>query len=106
MLRQTLSTPSRALSSSLRVALQRQISRPQLFAAPIAASRTAGLQQRARWYSDQPDASKATEANGENAAKDDPLAAIKKQLEAKDAEVRDWKVCFSLPSSVTKQQPN
>ncbi|KAK0639357.1 mitochondrial co-chaperone GrpE [Cercophora newfieldiana] len=91
MLRQTASTSSRALSSGLRAAVQRKIARPQLFAAPIAASRTVGLQQRARWYSDQPDASKPAEANGEGATKEDPVAALKKQLEEKDAEVRDWK---------------
>ncbi|KAK0613754.1 mitochondrial co-chaperone GrpE [Immersiella caudata] len=91
MLRQTASTSSRALSSGLRAAVQRQISRPQFFAAPVAASRTINLQQRARWYSDQTDASKAPEANGEGAAKEDPLAALEKQIEDKDAEIRDWK---------------
>jgi molecular chaperone GrpE len=99
MLRQTLSSPSRTLASGLRTAAQRQISRRQFLIAPIAAApRSLGLQQpqqRARWYSDNANASKAAEAKEEEgaAAKEDPLAAIKKQLEAKDAEVREWKVC-------------
>ena len=98
MLRQTLSSPSRTLASGLRTAAQRQISRRQFLIAPIAAApRSVGLQQpqqRARWYSDNTDAPKAAETKEEEgAAKEDPLAAIKKQLEAKDAEVRDWKVC-------------
>jgi hypothetical protein len=103
MLRQAASTPSRTLSSGLRAAVQRQISRPQFFAVPLAASRTVGLQQRARWYSDQTDTPKAAEANGDGAAKEDPLEALKKQLEGKDAEIRDLKVCYMPLFSSTQK---
>ena len=97
MFRQTLSAPSKAISAGLRLAAQRPIVRSQLFAAPIAASRTVGLQQRARWYSESKDAeakdSEPKEASKEEGeAKEDPEAALRKQLEAKEAEVRDWKV--------------
>jgi molecular chaperone GrpE len=97
MFRQTLSAPSKAISAGLRLAAQRPIVRAQLFAAPIAASRTVGLQQRARWYSESKDA-EAKEAEPKEAAKEEgeaketPEAALRKQLEAKEAEVRDWKV--------------
>lgn len=92
MFRQTLSAPSKAISAGLRLAAQRPIVRSQLFAAPIAASRTVGLQQRARWYSESKDAEAKEPAKEEGEAKEDPEAALRKQLEAKDAEVRDWKV--------------
>ncbi|KAK5661470.1 hypothetical protein OQA88_11372 [Cercophora sp. LCS_1] len=93
MLRQSLSAPTRTLSSSVRLAAQRQISRPQFFRAPLVASRATALQQRPRWYSDQPEAPKeASEAKPtEGAEKEDPEAALKKPLEAKEAEIRDWK---------------
>ncbi|KAK1754608.1 GrpE-domain-containing protein [Echria macrotheca] len=96
MLRQSLAAPSRALSSSFRLAASRQISRPQICRAPIAAASRAFAVQQPRWYSDQPEA-KATDAkeaeskpNGEG-EQESVEATLRKQLEAKDAEVRDWK---------------
>jgi len=91
MFRHALSAPSKAISSSFRLAAQRPIVRSQLLAAPIAASRTVGLQQRARWYSDSKEAEAKEAAKEEGDAKEDPEAALRKQLEAKDAEARDWK---------------
>ncbi|KAK1827549.1 GrpE-domain-containing protein [Podospora conica] len=91
MFRQTLSAPSKALGAGLRLAAQRPVARRQLFAAPIAASRTVGLQQRARWYSDSKDAEAKEPVKEEGEAQEDPTAALKKQLEAKEAEARDWK---------------
>ncbi|KAH7321115.1 GrpE-domain-containing protein [Stachybotrys elegans] len=97
MMRQALFTSSRALRSASRAAPLRQ---PQLFqtAAPVFASR-AFQPAVSRWYSDAkdntqgekaeaPDAEKTdTKENGES----DVIAELKKSLEAKDAEVRDWK---------------
>ncbi|KAK3946414.1 GrpE protein [Diplogelasinospora grovesii] len=98
MFRQAIATPSRAISSTLRTAAQRPLSRPQFFQAPSIAARAIALQRPSRWYSSETD-SKATDASeskpaeGE-AAKEDAEAALKKQLEAKEAEVRDWKDKF------------
>ena len=94
MLRQTVSATSRALRSTARLGTQRQtISRAQSFQTPLAtAART--IAPRTRWYS-----SEAAKENGEAAKKaegegeaESPEAALKKQLEAKDAEARDMKV--------------
>jgi molecular chaperone GrpE len=58
---------------------------------PFAAARI--VAPRTRWYSSETDAAKS---NGEEAKKEgeaeSPEAALKKQLEAKDAEIRDLKV--------------
>lgn len=46
-----------------------------------------------RWYSAEAESKpKEGEAPKEPEASD-PVAELKKQLEAKDAEARDWKVC-------------
>ena len=109
MLRQTFSVPSRTIGSSLRQAVRRQIIRPQFYRAPIAAAaRATGPLQRTRWYSDQPESKEAetkkaeTEKagtedaaeSGDGAVKEESIeATLRKQLEAKEAEIRDWKVC-------------
>lgn len=73
--------------------IQQLPSRLQFAAAPRTIRSATGV----RWYSDAKDAAseggaKADEAaKGENKGEADPLAELKKQLEAKDAEVRDWK---------------
>ena len=97
MLRQTISATSRALRSTARLGTQRQtIAIAQsYYQTPLAISRT-------RWYSSETDAAKK---NGEeekaNAEAESPEAALKKQLETKDAEVRDLKVNFpSLPPHI------
>ncbi|KAK3344149.1 GrpE-domain-containing protein [Lasiosphaeria hispida] len=92
MLRQTLSAPSRAIGSNLRLAAQRPLARPQAFRAPIAASR-AIAPRSARWYSDNADSkdAKPTEGDAAKTEGQDAESALKKQLEAKDAEARDWK---------------
>ncbi|KAK4039134.1 GrpE-domain-containing protein [Parachaetomium inaequale] len=91
MLRQTASTASRALRSTARLGAQRQaIALAQSSQTPLAAART--LAPRTRWYSSETDAAKKNgeeaKANGEA---ESPEAALKKQLEAKDAEIRDLK---------------
>ncbi|KAK4115481.1 GrpE-domain-containing protein [Canariomyces notabilis] len=101
MLRQTVSAPSRALRSTARLGTQRSIARPhQLHHSQtplITSART--LAPRIRWYSSETEASKDKNApessqNGEEAGKTEPESpevALKKQLEAKDAEIRDLK---------------
>ncbi|KAK0634984.1 GrpE-domain-containing protein [Bombardia bombarda] len=102
MLRQVLSTPSKAASSTLRLAAQRPLARPQFFKAQSLSAR-AIAPQTPRWYSSETpkaDASAATETktNGDEASKtngeDTEVASLKKQLEAKDAEARNWKDQF------------
>ncbi len=92
MLRQSISATSKALRATSRLGAQRQtISRAQSFQTPLAARTIA---PRARWYSSETDAAKNN--NGEEAKKEaepeSPEAALKKQLEAKEAEVRELKV--------------
>ncbi|KAH6622790.1 GrpE-domain-containing protein [Chaetomium tenue] len=87
MLRQTVSATSRALRSTARLGTQRQtIAIAQsYYQTPLAISRT-------RWYSSETDAAKKNGEEGkENGEAESPEAALKKQLETKDAEVRDLK---------------
>ncbi|EAQ84012.1 hypothetical protein CHGG_10416 [Chaetomium globosum CBS 148.51] len=87
MLRQTVSATSRALRSTARLGTQRQtIAIAQsYYQTPLAISRT-------RWYSSETDAAKKNGEEGkENVEAESPEAALKKQLETKDAEVRDLK---------------
>jgi hypothetical protein len=91
MLRQSFS----ALRSTARLGTQRQtIALAQSYQTPFAAAQT--IAPRSRWYSSETDAAKK---NGEeaknNGEAESPEAALKKQLEAKDAEVRDLKVSSS-----------
>ncbi|KAH8888347.1 GrpE-domain-containing protein [Thozetella sp. PMI_491] len=91
MFRQALSGPSRALGSSLRSAAQRSSLRPQFRPVlPVAAASRAAPLRTARWYSSESEPAKDAAAEGDK-AKESPEDALKKQLEAKDAEVRDWK---------------
>lgn len=111
MLRQVFSTSSRALRSAPRVATSLPTLRTPLQNVPAAWSlrRTAQAQPGlARWYSDAKETSaegkntdkaedsKAKEAQEaqEGSGESDALAELKKALEAKEAEARDWKVCF------------
>ena len=93
MLRQTVSAASRALRSTARLGTQRQpIAITQsYYQTPLAIART-------RWYSSEADAAKKNGEEGkENGEAESPEAALKKQLEAKDAEVRDLKVSCAGP---------
>jgi molecular chaperone GrpE len=106
MLRQTVSATSRALRSTARLGTQRSIARPhQLHHSQtplITSART--LAPRIRWYSSETEASKDKDApessqNGEESGKTEPESpevALKKQLEAKDAEIRDLKVSITV----------
>ncbi|KAG6006919.1 hypothetical protein E4U43_000374 [Claviceps pusilla] len=111
MLRQVFSTSSRTLRSAPRVATKLPTLRTPLHNAPAAWSLRRTVQAQpglARWYSD----AKETPAEGKNtdkaedikakeaqeaqeaqegAGESDALAELKKALEAKEAEARDWK---------------
>lgn len=116
MLRQALASSSRALRST-PIAASRAILRPQIQTAAPAISIRAFQPIASRWYSETKEATETKEApaaeekadakegekkNGET----DEVAQLKKDLEAKDKEARDWKVCilslytFSTPIRV------
>ncbi|KAK4644944.1 GrpE, mitochondrial [Podospora bellae-mahoneyi] len=91
MLRQTIANTSRALRSTARAGAQRQLARPQFIQSPIAAAART-VAPRARWYSAEAEKKEAETKNGEEkAAEETEETKLKKQLEAKEAEVRDWK---------------
>jgi molecular chaperone GrpE len=97
MFRQAFSTSSRSLRS---VAAPRLPSTQTTLLAPrlrfAAASRNARPAAGVRWYSDAKEAetegAKAEEAKKEGNGEADPVAELKKQLEAKETEAREWKV--------------
>lgn len=104
MLRQAFSTSSRALRSAPRLAANQPMLRTRFQNAPAAWSSRTAQPVVARWYSD----AKETPAEGdkaesekaepkEAAGESDALAEVKKNLEAKDAEARDWKVRQTRP---------
>lgn len=83
---------SRAVGSSLTSATRNSLARPQFqpskLSLPAASSRPA----TSRWYSSEPEAKKEGEAASKDAAAEDPA---KKELEAKNREIVDLKVCLS-----------
>lgn len=96
MLRQALSTSSRALRSAPRLAASKPLLRPQFQTAPSTFSCRAAQPAVARWYSDAKEAP-ATDAKDKPEAKEeggesDALSELKKALEAKDEEAKEWKV--------------
>lgn len=94
MLRQAFSTSSRALRSAPRLAANQPLLRPQFQNAPAAWSLRAAQPAVARWYSDAKEApaeGEKAEAK-EGAGETDAVAELKKSLETKEAEARDWKV--------------
>jgi len=113
MLRQVVSTSSRALRSAPRVAANLPALRTPVQNTPAAWSLRRTVQAQpavARWYSDAKEApaegnkaekadeseakeAKETKDTQEGADESDALAELKKNLETKEAEVRDWKVC-------------
>ncbi|KAK9441943.1 mitochondrial co-chaperone GrpE [Metarhizium brunneum] len=96
MLRQAFSTSSRALRSAPRLAASQPLLRTQFQRAPAAWSSRAAQPAVARWYSDAKEAPAEGEKVEKSEAKEeavetDAVAELKKSLEAKDAEARDWK---------------
>ncbi|CEJ85572.1 Putative GrpE protein homolog [[Torrubiella] hemipterigena] len=90
MFRQAIASSSRALRSAPRIA---QPLRQQFQPAAAVYSPSAFQPLAARWYSDakEGEAGKAADAKDEVAAAGDEVAQLKKDLEAKDAEAREWK---------------
>ncbi|KAG5949862.1 hypothetical protein E4U53_005693 [Claviceps sorghi] len=108
MLRQVLSTSSRALRSAPRVAAGLPTLRTPVQTVPAAWSLRRTVREAhpgvARWYSDAKDTpaehegkkaeqTEETEARetGDSTGESDALAELKKTLETKEAEARDWK---------------
>ena len=115
MLRQSLTTSSRALLAATR----QTSSRTQVFRAPIAASLLRQQQQiqqtrqqptQSRWYSDQASETKKDDqkpnGNSDTATEESVEATLRKQLEAKDTEIRDWKVCLPPFSPIFSEVNN
>ncbi|KAK3345409.1 GrpE-domain-containing protein [Neurospora tetraspora] len=92
MLRTALTRSSRALCSGTRVAAQRPIA-SQIFQMQAARTAAPQLRSAARWYSAEAEGEKKADEGAEKkeGEADDVVAALKKQLEAKDAEAREWK---------------
>ena len=92
MLRQAV-TSSRALRTAVpRLQANKAVLRPQLCTAPTPLFTLRATQPAAsRWYSDAKEAPAEEAKKGEGEAEADPLAELKKSLEAKDAEAREWK---------------
>jgi molecular chaperone GrpE len=113
MLRQALATSSRALRSTPTIAASRAFLRPQIQNAAPAISIRAFQPIASRWYSENKEATETKEApaaaeqkaeektessEGDKNGETDAVAQLKKEIEAKDKEARDWKVCFFPPS--------
>ncbi|KAL7805869.1 GrpE domain-containing protein [Trichoderma gracile] len=107
MLRQALATSSRALRSTPTVAASRAFLRPQIQNAAPAISIRSFQPIASRWYSDNKEATETKEApaanqkageektesseGDKNNSETDAVAQLKKEIEAKDKEARDWK---------------
>lgn len=87
MIQRTLLRQSRVLSSSIRSAAPRtSLASPQFRPTPI--SLGASRQAASRWYSSEPEAKKAEEAE----KKTEDVDPVKKELEAKNKEILELKV--------------
>ena len=94
MIQRTLLRQSRALSSSIRSAPRTALSRSQLIPANRLAARPLAS---ARWYATEPEAKKDGEAAAaEGKAEEKAEDPVKKELEAKEKEIIDMKVCLPL----------
>lgn len=101
MFRQAIAASSRALRSTPSIAASRAVLRPQLQTAAPAVSIRSFQPAASRWYSESKESTETKEApkaeekaeakEGETNGESDVVAQLKKDLEAKDAEARDWK---------------
>ncbi|KAH6610173.1 molecular chaperone [Trichoderma cornu-damae] len=102
MLRQALATSSRALRTTPSIAASRALLRPQLQTAAAPAISIRSFQPAiGRWYSESKESAEPKEApaaeetaeakEGEKDGDSDAVAQLKKDLEAKDKEAREWK---------------
>lgn len=92
MIPRTLFRQSRTLSSSIRAAPRTSLATSQFRSShlPLAQSSRLGT---ARWYSSEPEAKKDGEAGKEGEKSVGVEDATKKELEAKNKEIIDLKVC-------------
>ncbi|KAF4453599.1 molecular chaperone GrpE [Fusarium austroafricanum] len=97
MFRQAIATSSRALRAAPKVAVPRPFIQSQFRVAPAFTIRSV-QPAVSRWYSDAKESeakpaeeAKSEEKPAEGEKESDPLAELKKQLEAKENEVKDWK---------------
>jgi molecular chaperone GrpE len=101
MLRQALTTPSRALRSSLRTQAKSALLRTEFQAVPAFSIKPARAPVT-RWYSaeaeskESSDATKKTEESKPENGQSEAEAALKNQLEAKEKEALDFKVRNSI----------
>ncbi|VUC32054.1 unnamed protein product [Clonostachys rosea] len=93
MFRHALTTSSRALRSTAPRMTATSSVGPSQFRIAAAASPRHFTPAMGRWYSDAKETKteEAKEEAKEASAEADPVAELKKQLEAKDAEAREWK---------------
>ncbi|KAK1245329.1 hypothetical protein MKX08_004958 [Trichoderma sp. CBMAI-0020] len=101
MFRQAVAASSRALRSTPSIATSRAVLRPQFQTAAPAVSIRSFQPAASRWYSESKESNDTKEApkaeekaeakEGEKSGETDAVAQLKKDLEAKDAEARDWK---------------
>ncbi|EHK49064.1 hypothetical protein TRIATDRAFT_281055 [Trichoderma atroviride IMI 206040] len=101
MFRQAIAASSRALRSTPGIAASRAVLRPQFQTAAPAVSIRSFQPAASRWYSETKESTESKEApkaeekaeakEGEKNGEADAVAQLKKDLEAKDAEARDWK---------------
>ncbi|CAH0001558.1 unnamed protein product [Clonostachys byssicola] len=93
MFRHALTTSSRALRSTASRMAATSSFGPSQFRIVAAASPRHFTPTMGRWYSDAKETKteEAKEEAKEASAEADPVSELKKQLEAKDAEAREWK---------------
>jgi len=105
MIQRTLFRQSRSLASCLRTSSNPSLSRSQF----LSASRIAPSSLRpisTRWYSTEPEKKNAEDQKGESKESDAPAVdPAKKELEAKDKEIVDLKVCCQI-STIKTLHPN
>lgn len=114
MFRQAIASSSRALRSTPSIAASRAVLRPRFQTAAPAASIRSFQPAASRWYGESKESSESKEApkaeekaaeakEGEKSGETDAVAQLKKDLEAKDAEARDWKVRGYSLFKISKQ---
>ena len=100
MIQRTLFRQSKSLASCLRASPQQSLSRSQFHSATRIASSSLRPISASRWYSTEPEKKNAEENKGETKDADAPAADLaKKELEAKDKEIIELKVC--CPTLIT-----
>lgn len=96
MLRQAIAAVPRSLRVAPRASAAQLLARPQAYAVATPAFRS--FQPAAsRWYSEAKE-EKTEEKKAESSEASDEVSELKKSLEAKDAEAREWKVCRTTPA--------